>query len=128
MQSCYIVTCITRVTCIYSSDRFHGSALLFYHNHRHHYFPFTTAFCFYIYSYCPIGYKKGRYISYLPIPVDARSKAWVCDRSLAMVTCSHPAGGMNVCLLWLLCVTRWRFLSRYDHSSRGVLNLIVKPR
>ena len=34
-----------------------------------------------------------------PIPVAARSKAWVYGRSLAGVVGSNPAGGMDVCLL-----------------------------
>ena len=40
---------------------------------------------------------------------------------------------MDVCLLWALCVVRWRFLRRTDHTSRGVspsavcLSVIVKP-
>jgi hypothetical protein len=29
----------------------------------------------------------------------ALSKVWVCDRSLAGVVGSNPAGGMDVCLL-----------------------------
>jgi len=33
----------------------------------------------------------------LPIPVDARSKAWVCSRSLAGTAVSNPAGDMDVC-------------------------------
>jgi hypothetical protein len=40
---------------------------------------------------------------HLPIPVAARSKAWVCGRSLAGIEGSNPAGGMGVCLL---CVVR----------------------
>jgi hypothetical protein len=41
---------------------------------------------------------------------------------------------MYVCLLWVLCVVRYRSLRRADHSSRGVLlsvvclSVIVKPR
>jgi hypothetical protein len=35
----------------------------------------------------------------LPIPAAARSKAWVCGRSLAGIMGSNPAGGMDVCLL-----------------------------
>jgi hypothetical protein len=35
----------------------------------------------------------------MPIPVAARSKKWVSDRSLAGVAGSNAAGGMNVCLL-----------------------------
>jgi len=33
----------------------------------------------------------------LPVPVAARSKAWVCGRSLAEIVGSNPAGGMDVC-------------------------------
>jgi len=34
-----------------------------------------------------------------PIPVAARSKAWVCSRSLAVIVGSIPIGRMDVCLL-----------------------------
>jgi hypothetical protein len=34
---------------------------------------------------------------YMPIPVTARSKAWVCGRSLAGIVGSNPTGGMDVC-------------------------------
>jgi hypothetical protein len=34
-----------------------------------------------------------------PIPVAARSKAWVCGRSLTGIVGSNPAEGMDVCLL-----------------------------
>jgi len=34
---------------------------------------------------------------------------------------SSPAGGMDVCLCWVLCVVRQRSLRRADHSSREVL-------
>jgi hypothetical protein len=37
-----------------------------------------------------------------PIPVTARFKVWVCDRSLAGSLGSDPAGCMVVCLLWVL--------------------------
>ena len=38
-----------------------------------------------------------------------------------------PAGvWMDVCLLWLLCVVRYRSLRRADHSSRGVLPTVVR--
>jgi hypothetical protein len=33
----------------------------------------------------------------VPIPVAARSKAWVCGRSLAGIAGSNLAGGMDVC-------------------------------
>ena len=34
-----------------------------------------------------------------PIPVAARSKAWVCIRSLAGIVGSNPTGGMDVCVV-----------------------------
>jgi hypothetical protein len=72
---------------------------------------------------------KGR-----PIPVAARSKAWVCGRSLAGIAGSNLAGSMDVFLLLVLCVVRYRSLRRADHSSRGVLpslvflSVIMNPR
>ena len=38
------------------------------------------------------------------IAVAAPFKAWDCDRSLAGIAGSNPAGAMDVCLLWVLCV------------------------
>ena len=35
-----------------------------------------------------------------PIPVAARSKAWVCGHSIVGTEGSNPADGMDVCLLW----------------------------
>jgi len=37
------------------------------------------------------------------IPVAARSKAWVCGRSLAGTADSNPVGGTGVCLSVLYC-------------------------
>ena len=34
-----------------------------------------------------------------PVPVAARSKAWVCGRPPAEIVGSNPTGGMDVCLL-----------------------------
>ena len=34
-----------------------------------------------------------------PVPVAARSKAWVWESSLAEIVCSNPTRGMDVCLL-----------------------------
>jgi hypothetical protein len=39
----------------------------------------------------------------VPIPVAALSRAWVCGRSLAGIVVSKPAGGVDVCLLFV-CV------------------------
>jgi hypothetical protein len=80
---------------------------------------------------------KYRSVTSKPIPVAARSKAWVYGRSLARIVGSNipggmdvcvvlykdssmvhkwhegrddqkknPTGGMDVCLLWVLCVVR----------------------
>jgi hypothetical protein len=62
--------------------------------------------------------------------VAARSKPWVCGRSLAGIVGSNPAGGMDVCRE--CCVLSGR--GRADHSSRVVLPGVVclsgfvKPR
>jgi hypothetical protein len=69
-----------------------------------------------------------------PIPVAVQSEAWFCGRSLAGIVVSNPAGSMDVCLLLVLCVVRYRSLRRADFSSRGILptvvslSVIVKPR
>ena len=34
----------------------------------------------------------------------ARSKGWVCGLSPAEIVVSNPAGGTDVCLLWVFCV------------------------
>ena len=57
----------------------------------------------------------------LPIPVAARSKPWVCGRSLVGIAGSNLAEGMHVCLLWVLCFVRKRSLRQSDHWSGGVL-------
>jgi hypothetical protein len=36
---------------------------------------------------------------YSPLPLAARSKAWVCGRSPAEIAGSNPTSGMDVCLL-----------------------------
>jgi hypothetical protein len=53
-----------------------------------------------IYVYYILGSRKHKFLPLtLPISVDARSKAWVCGRSLAGIGGSNPAGGTDVCLL-----------------------------
>jgi hypothetical protein len=51
-----------------------------------------------------------------PIAVAARSKAWVCGRSLTGIVGSNPAGScMSVCLLWVLCFVSalgWSLIQR----------------
>jgi hypothetical protein len=41
-----------------------------------------------------------------PMPVAARSKVWVCCRSLAGIPSSKPARGMDACVVRVLCVVR----------------------
>jgi len=53
--------------------------------------------------------------------VAAQTKAWVCGCSLTGIAGSNPAGGMDVCRMWMWCVVRWRSLQRAEHSSRRVL-------
>jgi hypothetical protein len=57
--------------------------------------------------------------------VAARAKKLVCGRSLAGIEASNPAGGMDVCVLSVLCVVRKRSLRRNDHSPRGILPIVV---
>jgi len=61
-----------------------------------------------------------------PVPVAARSKAWVCARSPAENLGSNSTGDIDVCQLWVFCVVKWRSLRRADHSSRGVLPTVVR--
>ena len=69
----------------------------------------------------------------LPIPLAAFSKGWVCGRWLVGIAGSNRAGGMDICLLWVLGV-RYGSLQRADHSSGGFLpnvvcvSVIVDPR
>jgi hypothetical protein len=39
----------------------------------------------------------------MPIPVAARSKAWVYGRSLAGIVGSNPTEGMDVCVVFVVC-------------------------
>ena len=62
------------------------------------------------------------YVNCQPLPVSARSKAWVCGSSLSGTAGWNPAGGTDACLF-----------AKADHSSRGVvpsvmcMSVIVKP-
>jgi len=48
----------------------------------------------------------AQYTTELPIPVAAQSKVWACSCSIAGIVGLNPAGGMDVCLLCMLCVVR----------------------
>ena len=62
-----------------------------------------------------------------PVPVAARSKAWVCGRPSAEIVSSNPTGGMDVCRE--CCVLSGRGPCDElitDHSSGGVLPTVVR--
>ena len=52
-----------------------------------------------------------------------QSKVWICGRMPAEIVGSNSTGGMDDCLLWVLCVVRNRSLRRADHSSKGVYRM-----
>jgi hypothetical protein len=52
------------------------------------------------------GYSFAVIHNNTPVPFAARSKALVCGRSPAEIVSSNPTGGMDICLLWVLCVVR----------------------
>ena len=54
-----------------------------------------------------------------------KTLAGSCSRSSTETVGSNPNGGMDVFLLWILCIVRQRSLRRTDHSSRGVLPSVV---
>jgi hypothetical protein len=39
----------------------------------------------------------------MPIPVVSLSKAWICGNSLSGIVGSNPTGGMDACLLTVMC-------------------------
>ena len=55
-------------------------------------------------------------------------KAWVCGRSFVGIAASNPAGGLDVCILWVLCVVTYRSLRRTDNSPKGILLSMVCDR
>jgi hypothetical protein len=65
-----------------------------------------------------------------PIPVAARSKAWVCGRSLAGIAGSNPAGDMTVCCECCVLSGRGLFVGLVQRSPTGCerMSVIVKPR
>ena len=66
-----------------------------------HYFPDTPRMC--------LKRNALYYLTFqfeVPIPMAARSKAWVYGRSLAEIVGSNHAKGMGIFLLWVLCGAR----------------------
>ena len=60
------------------------------------------------FCYCRLSpYCSSTITGYLnSLSVAVRSKAWICGRSLTGTVGSNPTGGMDVCLLRVLCVVR----------------------
>jgi len=93
----------------------------------HHRSRHSVLFMIVVCLITPYQYLTG------PNPVTARSKAWVCGRSLGGIAGPNPVRGMHVCLL-CLCVVRQSSLRRADDSFGGVLpsavhlSVIVKPQ
>jgi hypothetical protein len=52
-----------------------------------------------------------------PIPVATLPKVWVCGRALTGIVGSNPTGGMDVFLLYSVCVVKQRSLRRAAPSS-----------
>ena len=52
-----------------------------------------------------VTFSVGKYVLE-PVPVAERSKTRVYGLSLARIAGSNPAGGMDGCPLWVLCVVR----------------------
>ena len=50
--------------------------------------------------------NNSRNIRAAPVPVAVRSKAYIFGRSPAEIVGSNPTQGMDICLLWVLCVVR----------------------
>ena len=57
----------------------------------------------------------------MPLSVAAWSKGCVYSHSVSGIVGLNPNGGMDVCLLWVLCVVKWRSVWWAKHLSRWVL-------
>jgi hypothetical protein len=76
-----------------------------------------------------------RIYNYNTIYYNSLSKAWVCSRSPAGIAGLNPAEGMDVCLLWVLCVcqvqvsaTDWSLVQRSPTDCGASLCVISKPQ
>ena len=52
------------------------------------------------------------------LPVAAAARCWDCGFESRRI--------MDICLLWLSCVVRWRSLRWADNSSRGILPTVIR--
>ena len=61
--------------------------------------------------------------SRFPWPSCLWARLW--RRSLVRIASSNPVRSMDVCLMWLLCVVRYRSLLQAGRSSNGILQAVV---
>jgi len=81
-----------------------------------------SQFCFVISSACSVVYWLNYYFTKVKVAdPSGRAKAWIYRHSLTEITGSNPTQGLDVRLLWVLCVVRYGPLRRADPSYRGVL-------
>ena len=76
-----------------------------------------------------LGYMQNQ-TRFLPIPVAARSKAWVSGRSLAGIVVSNPGGGMDICVVCCqveVSVSGWSLVQK-NPTSVACMIVNVKPR
>jgi hypothetical protein len=71
-------------------------------------------------------YIFSHYHEYMPVPVAARSKAWVCGRSPAEIVGSNPTGGARMFICCECCqvevsATSWSLVQRSPTDSGGSL-------
>jgi hypothetical protein len=59
--------------------------------------------------------------------VTTQSKAWVYGRSLAGIAGSNRPGNIDIPLVRVFFVVKYRSLRRADHSSREVLRSVMGP-
>jgi hypothetical protein len=55
--------------------------------------------------------------AFMTDPVDARSKAWVCGRSLTGIVGSNPTGGMDVCVVFVVRTVEWKISGMKDKKD-----------
>jgi len=74
-------------------------------------FSFPLPLSQYTTIWVPLGTTNtNAYLQNTPVSVAARSKAWVCGRSPTEIMGLNPTAGMDICLLWVLCVLSGRGL------------------
>jgi len=65
----------------------------------------------------------------LPIPVAARSKAWLCGCMLLVIVGLNPTGGMDVSVVCqvAVCASGWSFLQRSRSKCDREASILKRP-